>query len=163
MGFNSAFKVLIQEKSSREFILLWKLTLNNFGRDSHNCISHTYYGVVLADKQCPSNYLCTLHMYTTYVHYINHLLDLEAFHVRKSIKSARNFLLLLNGQCVFWIGSAWQAFNIRISALLYTHQTLLEHLDGIWWSCQKTCLSAVKKTYPGTLVTSAPFPMSNKR
>jgi hypothetical protein len=38
-----------------------KITLKNIGRDSHNCISQTYYGVVLADKRDPSNYLCTLH------------------------------------------------------------------------------------------------------
>jgi hypothetical protein len=100
---------------------------------------------------------------TTYVHYINHRLDLVAFHFRKSIKSARNFFLLLNRQCVFWIGSAWQDFCIRISALLYIRKILLEYLSGIWWSCQNTSFSAVKETIPATLVTSAPCRMSNKR
>jgi len=37
------------------------LTLKNFRRDSHNCISQTYYGLVLPDKRDPSNNLSTLH------------------------------------------------------------------------------------------------------
>ena len=58
-----------------------KLTLSNIGRDSHNYISQTYYGVVLADKRVPSNYLCTLHKPS---------LGSGSFSCSKSIKSQEN-------------------------------------------------------------------------
>jgi hypothetical protein len=57
-----------------------KLTLNNFVTDSH--FPNLLWSRVLADKWGPSNYWCTLHKPS---------LESAAFHVRKYIKSPRNF------------------------------------------------------------------------
>jgi hypothetical protein len=112
------FYYLIQEENWPRIYLIIHNSPATISEGIH--ISQTYYGV--------ESLLINEVSQTTYVFCINHRLNLVAFHVRKSIKLARNFFSLLSRQFMFRIGSAWQAFFKRISALLYIRKTLSEHL-----------------------------------
>lgn len=150
LGFHPAEKL-----DASSLVSYIKLTLTKCQIDLHNCVAQAYDGANVMSGSC--NGVQALFKkevpQAIYVHCFNHRLNLVIVDACKSIKTARNFFLILQKLYIFLSGSVTHIAFLKAQEKLGISKTELKQLSDTRWTCQFSSCSAVKKTFPAILVT----------
>ena len=149
LGFHAA-----ENLDAKSLFTYIKAVLAKCNIDIHKCVAQTYDGASVMSGHCNGvqALLQSEVPQATYIHCLNHKLNLVIVDVCKGIKSAAHFFDLLQMLYVFISGSKIHGMFIAVQKSMGLDVCELKAISDTRWASQITACIAIKKTFSAILV-----------